>query len=256
VKKIAIVLLLSLPAIAHADSLEEIFARGNAAYFRGDYEVAAREYRALMSAGVVDPDVTYNLAATEARRENYGAAIQLFERTLVLRPGDEEAEQALESVRDLLGRRRAEGRGEAEVESGPPLGQALFGSVSADTLGALALSFDLLLFIALAALLFAQHENKRLALGIAAVVTAIGLCVSGAGLAVQSGWLDEGDPAVVLADRAPLREGPDAHASERHHALEGQRAWVLDTDRGWSLVRVPSVGEGWVAPGEIGLIRP
>lgn len=254
--KYALALLLLLPAAARADSLEEIFERGNAAFFRGDYDAAAREYRALTDAGVVDPDVTYNLAATEARRGNYGEAIQLFERTLVLRPGDDDAERALESVRNYLGRRRAEGRGEAELETRPPLGEALFGGVSIDALGVLAIAFDLLLFIALCGLLFARRETTRLALGIAAVVTAIGLTVSGAGLMVRSGWFDEGEPAVILAERAPLREGPDAHARERHSALEGTRAWVLETDRGWSLVRVPNVGEGWVAEGEVGLIAP
>ncbi len=239
---------------ARADTLEETFARANAAYFRGDYEAAGRDYQRLVTAGVIDADLSYNLGAVEAKRGRYGAAIQHFERALWLRPGDGGAESALAEVRAALGARRAAARGEAEVEAGS-FGEAVFGGISADTLAVLALAFDVILFLALAALLVVRRESVRIGLGIAAVVAAVGLVVGGAGLAVQSGWLDEGERAVVLSERAPLREGPDARASERHHAPEGHRAWVLERERGWARVRVPGVGEGWIERDAIGLVR-
>src|SRR5690606_12078911 len=194
----------------------------------------------------IDADLSYNLGAVEAKRGRYGAAIQHFERALWLRPGDSGAESALAEVRAALGARRAAARGEAEVEAGS-FGEAIFGGMSADTLAVLALGFDVFLFFALAALLVVRRrESLRLGLGIASVIAAVGLVAAGAGLAVQSGWLDEGERAVVLVERAPLREGPDARASERHHAPEGHRAWVLERERGWARVRVPGVGEGWI----------
>ncbi len=256
-RAMAIVLALSAlaPMAARADSLSDVFEAANAAYFRGDYDEAARGYERLVAAGVVDPDVTYNYGATEAKRHHYGAAVQLFERTLWLRPGDDDASHALDEVRSALGRRRAAARGEAEVDAGPPVGEAIFGGVSPDVLTVLALVFDLALFLALAILLFARKESLRLGLGVGAVVAGLGFAVSGAGLAMTSGWLDDGEPAVVLHDRAELREGPDGHAALRHHALEGQRAWVLDRDRDWMRVRVPSVGEGWVEADAVGLVR-
>jgi tetratricopeptide (TPR) repeat protein len=241
--------------VARADSLQQSFARANAAYFRADYETAAREYRRLIAAGVIDPDVTYNLATAEARRGNYGEAVQLFERTLWLRPGDDDAERGLDAVRSTLGRRRAHARGEAEVEAGPPVGEAIFGGVSADTIALLAVFFELAFFGILAALLFVRRESTRLALGIGAVVTGGALLVAGLGLTVKSGILDDGEPAIVLREGASMREGPDGHAGERHRALEGQRAWVLDRDRGWTRVRVPALGEGWMQSGDVGLIR-
>ncbi len=243
-------------APARADSLREVFDAANAAYFRGDYEEAARGYGQLTEAGVVDADVAYDYGAAEAKLHHYGAAVQQFERALWLRPGDPDAAHALDEVRSALGRRRAAARGEAEVDAGPPVGEALFGGISSSVLGVLALAFELALFFALAALFFVRKESVRLGLGIGAALAALGLGVSGAGLAMTSGWLDDGDPAVVLHDGTPLREGPDGHAVERHRALEGQRAWVLDHDRGWVRVRVPSVGEGWVESGAVGLVHP
>ncbi len=252
-----IVLLLSLGAsTAHAETLEQIFQRGNAAYFRGDYDAAAREYDRLLAAGVVDPDVSYNLASAEARRGRHGVAIQHFERTLFLRPGDDDAERGLEAVRAALGRARAESRGEAEVEAGTSLGEALFFGISPGLLAVSALLFDVVFFALLTGLLFVRIESRRLALGIAVVVSGAVLVLSTMGVAAQSGWLEEGEKAVIVGERAPLREGPDRHASERHRALEGQRAWVLDRDRDWLRVRVPSVGEGWIESDQIGLVRP
>jgi hypothetical protein len=251
----AIVLgLLAIVPEARADSLEQIFTRANAAYFRGDYDEAAREYRRLVEAGVLDADVTYNLGAAEAKRRRYGAAIQQFERALWLRPGDDDAEQALAAVRAALAERRAAARGESEVHAAS-LGEAVYGGVSIDVLAGLALVFNTLFFVALGALVVLRRESLRVGIGIAAVIAAVGLGVSGAGLAVRSGWLDDGEPAVVLEERAPLREGPDARASERHHAPEGHRAWVLERDGDFALVRVPGVGEGWIAKSAIGMVR-
>lgn len=251
----ALVLAAALPAPACADSLGEIFERGNAAYFRADYEGATQSYEELLAAGVVDPDVSYNLGAAEAKRGRYGRAVLHFERALWLRPGDDDARQALDEVRAALGRRRAAARGEAEVDAGPPFGEALFGSVSPDVLTVLALVLTLLAFGAGTALLFARRESVRLGLGVVAVVGAALLTVTGLGLAVRSGWLDEGEPAVVLRERAPLREGPDTRAAERGHAPEGQRATIVDRERDWRRVHVPSVGEGWMAAEDVAPVR-
>lgn len=243
------------PCVAQAETLAEIFEGANAAYYRGDYDAAARGYRRLDAAGVLDADVSYNLGITEAKRGRYGPAIQLLERALWLSPGDAEAARALDEVRAQVGRRRAAARGEAEVDSGPPMSEALVGGLSTDLLVALALLFDLVLFGALAGLLFARRESLRLGLGIAAVAAGAGLVASGSGVLLKSGWLEDGSPAVVLEDGTALREGPDHRATERHHVEEGRRAWVLDEDRGWLRVRVPTVGEGWAPADSIGLVR-
>ncbi|MCZ7681984.1 MAG: hypothetical protein M5U28_25600 [Sandaracinaceae bacterium] len=63
-------LTLLVPCAAHAETLAEIFEDANAAYYRGDYDAAARGYRRLVAAGVVDPDV----ATTSASRRPSAAA--------------------------------------------------------------------------------------------------------------------------------------------------------------------------------------
>lgn len=255
-RAILVLVVLLVPASVSADSLEEIFERANAAYFRGDFDAAASDYRQLVDLGVVDPDVSYNLATAEARRRHYGAAMQFYERALWLQPGDADAHEGLEAARTALGRARAERQGEAEVDTAPPLSEALFGGIGRTTLAIVTLASNLLLFAALIGLLVVRRENVRLGLGVAAPLLAILALVAGIGWALRAGWLEEGDPAVVLNESAVLREGPDRHAQERHGAHEGQRAWVLERERSWSRVRIPDLGEGWVANDDIGLIRP
>ena len=231
--------LLSIPAgSAQADSLEEIFQRANGAYFRGDYEAASEGYQQLVELGVVDADVSYDLATSEARLGHYGAAVQHFERALWLRPGDEDARVGLDEARSAAGRRRADVQGVAEVDTAPPLAEALFGGISREAFAAMAMLSHIVLFGGLIGLLFVQKESRRLALGITAPLALALFAVSGTGLAVSSGWFEEGDPAVVLPQRVMLREGPDPRASERHRAVEGQRAWSLDEDSSLYLLRI------------------
>lgn len=255
-RALTILLVLAVPVTAAADSLEEIFERANAAYFRGDYDAASEDYRRLVELGVVDPDVAFNLATSEARRGRYGAAAQFYERALWLRPGDSDAHAGLDAARAALGRRLAEQQGEGEVDTAPPLSEALFGGVGRTTLAVVTLVSETLLFLAFLALLFVKRESARLGLGIAAPLLAILTFVSGSGWALRAGVFEEGDPAVVVEPTAALREGPAAEAQIRHHAREGQRAWVLDREGEWSRVRVPDVGDGWIASDEVGLVRP
>ncbi|MFK7991788.1 MAG: hypothetical protein AB8I08_37570 [Sandaracinaceae bacterium] len=247
---------LLVPGTAMADSLETIFADANSAYFQGDYDEASAGYRRLEELGVVDADVSFNLATSEAHRGAYGSAIQQFERTLWLRPGDEGAQAGLEAARAAVGRRRANARGAAEVDSAPPLAEALFGGVSREVFAGVSWIGSLVFFGALLGLLFVRRENVRLGLGIVAPLAFVLAASAGVGLVLSSGWIDEGAPGIVLEEGLSLREGPDPRAQERHRAVEGQRAWVLGTERSWMRVRVPGVGQGWVQHDAVGLVRP
>lgn len=249
---VAAIALLTLAGTARADTLEDVFRAGNDAYFRGDFEEAAERYEALVELGVRDADVFYNLGTAYARQGLNGRAIAAYERALRVRPGDLEAEAAHRRARDALASRRAEREGEATMASDGGLGHAVFGRLSRDTLAGALLIFDALFFAALAAFLFARRETYRLALGIATPLLGIGLVVCGLGLAIRSGAFDEGAAAVVVRDRAVLREGPREDAQERARAREGERAWIVGEDGEWARVRVGG-REGWIE--QSGVVR-
>lgn len=242
------------PALASAQQHTQIFREANEAYFRGRYEDAIRGYAQLVEAGFEDPDVTFNLATSYARLRRYGHAIRWFERTLELRPGDEGAEQGLAAARGALGRRRAEAQGEATVATRPPLGEALVGPFSESFLALVVLLLDLIFFGLLISFRWVRREEARLAMGIAAPIVGVLLVASVAGLAVKSGALEEGRPAIVLRENAPVREGPSQEAQPRMQALEGDRIRVLTRDGHWYRVRLSQDREGWMHTADVGTI--
>ena len=93
-------------------------------------------------------------------------------------------------------------------------------------------------------------------LWLVAPLAGIAALVFGTGTMIRAGTFEDGPPAVVLTEGAQLREGPTANAGERGRIVEGQRAWILDTDREWSMVRVDGVGEGWLHADDVGAVRP
>lgn len=248
-------LLLLVPALASAqDTLAGSFAEANAAYARGEHEVAARGYERLIESGVEDADVFFDLGLSYARLGRHGRAIAAFERALSVRPGDAEALAALEASRGILGRRRAEREGEAYVDAGPPTLEGLYGWASENTLAILLLFFEALLVLALGALFFVKAERPRIALGIVAPISALGLAFAAVGLSARTGALDPGAAAIVVREGAPLREGPSSDASVRHEALEGERVYVTAEDGDFARVQA-GARAGWIAASDLVRLR-
>lgn len=250
-----LVLCLALPtsALAQAQSLPDLFRSANQAAFEGDQETAVRDYEQLVELGVDDPDVFYDLGLAYAHLGRHGRAIAAFERALRARPGDDGALTGLEASRAVLGRRRAERQGEAVVDAGTPLGESLFVSVSEDALALLVLALTAAFFGLLTALLLVPRERERLRLGVGVATPLVGitLTVAGLGLAARAGVFDPGPPAIVVTEGAAVREGPSPSATERHEALEGERAYVLGTEPGFVHVVLGGGREGWVAEGDL-----
>jgi tetratricopeptide (TPR) repeat protein len=239
---------------ARADSLPEIYARGNAAYARSDYNGAIKEYETLEESGVSDADVSYNLACAYASAGKYGPAIRHFERALRRAPGDDDAERGLKLARDLLGERQAKERGEAIVAERPPLSRALFAAVGENALAVALLISSVLGSLALLALLRARAEALRLGLGIAGAFFALLAGVTAFGLGAKTDFGAEGQRAVVLVDRAPLREGPDLKARLAAELSEGESVRVLAREGEFALVRLARGSEGFVPRSAVGEI--
>jgi tetratricopeptide (TPR) repeat protein len=252
----ALTVLVAIAALpAAADSHRALFARGNAAFARGDHAAAAQSYEQLVESGVDDPDVYYDLALSHAKAGAHGRALYALERALLVAPGDDAAEAAIASSQAALGRRRAAANGEATVQTRPPFREAAVRGVHADTLAILVLALSALFFGALVALRFVRGETPRLVLWIAAPLLGLGLGIAGLGLAQKVGIFDAGDAAIALDEDLALREAPDPRASTRGLLHEGERVRVVGRDRGWARVRAAGGREGWLRDDALGTLR-
>jgi len=251
-----VALIAVLSSSARAESLEAIFQKANEAYFRGDFAAAAKGYEQLQQAGVRDADVSFNLATAYARQGQLGRAVLGFSQALWLRPGDDAAEEGLHAAQDELAKRRADRIGEAELQTRPPLAEALVRPVSADGLAIAMLVLCAALFGCLTALTRARRSGTKLALAVAAPLCFLGLVALAAGLLVKLDVLRDGEPAIVLREGAPLREGPDDKALVRKEALEGQAARVLRTEGAHSETVLDTGARGWMNTKDLGRLRP
>lgn len=239
---------------ASAQSLEQLFADAQSAGVRGDTTAALQGYERLEAAGVADPDVAYNRGLLHAQRGEAGRAILYFERSLRLRPGDADATQALTLVQTSLAEARAEAEGEATLNENPELVAPLIRRMPEPVLAGLVLLFELLFFGAWLLRRRQRSPQTQRLLGAVAAVGALAFVLAGAALLLHRGAFDEGQPAVVLDDHVPLREGPDPRAQQRAEAREGAHGVVLGTEGNHLRVRLVDGSEGWVERQSIGRI--
>jgi len=237
-------------APAAAQSLDALFVKANEAYLLGDAETAARGYEELIEAGVDDADVHFNLALCYNTLNQRGRAIVALERALRARPSDAEARDGLERARRALAESQAERRGEASFRTTPPLAEALFGTVAVDTLAAVVLSANALLFGLLWMRRREPRATRRLTLAIAASVSFVVLATSGLGLGLRMGRLKEGREAIVIADGS-LKEGPDPRARGRGDAYEGLRVRIVERAEGFARVRLEDGRTGWLTDAKL-----
>jgi len=135
---------------------EALFQDGTAALARGEYGAAIDTFEALADRGYVHPDASYNRGLAYVLRVkqqadrpgDLGRAAAAFEEALRLRPGDVEAERALDLTRGEITRRRSR-RAKDEVDVRPTLDRVIVGLASEETWGLAALTASVLLAVGL-----------------------------------------------------------------------------------------------------------
>ncbi len=239
---------------ATTSSLLEVFEAANVAASRGDSAAAIRDYERLVAAGVRDEDVYFNLGTAYAQAGEYPLAILNFERALDIHPNDTKTADNLRAAEQVLEEKRAEAEGEAVIQRSNSVSDAIYSVFTED---ALAYTLILANFAFFGCLALSWSKRRRAARTLAAaVLLAAVLVFSAVGLATKSGAFRDGLRAVVVADRASLREAPDAKARNRGLARGGDRAWVTGTDGDFVKLRVISGAEGWTEASAVGLIDP
>lgn len=145
--------------VAHAGDVtpSQTFKQGAEDLGRGEYAAAIDTFEALADHGFVHPDASYDrglayvmrFRAHADRAGDLGRAAAAFEEALLLRPGDREAEAALDLVRAEVTRHRAR-RSKDTVDVRPTLDRMLVSLAGEDTWGFLALAASLALAVGLA----------------------------------------------------------------------------------------------------------
>jgi hypothetical protein len=256
----------AVPLAGAADAVNALptreFAEAVKAIDDGAYSEAIDRLELLGDHGLVHPDVSFDRAvaylgrARSPQRQpgDLGRAAAGFAETLALRPGDSEAQDALDAVRQEIGRRRAR-TGGAPLVARPRLLRAFVGLLPESAWGAIAAlgSFSLAWGLALRLLLRRTSTEVPGALGIG--VGGLLLCLGGGLAAGARHFRKNSVLAVVVVPEARLldesgRPLPMRANNDGSVAPEGAEMYVLERRGGLARVEWGTT-DGWVLAGQV-----
>jgi len=251
---LALALAVLAAGAARADERpEDLFAKGAAALTHGEYGAAIDTFEALADQGFVHPDASYDRGiayvmryrAHAGRPGDLGRAAAAFEETLLLRPGDADADAALDLVRAEVTRGRAR-HSRDSVDVRPTLDRMVVGLFGERTWGIAA--FVASLTLALGMVLRPRQGRAHIA-GSILVPTAIVALMLLVPLTWGARWLHRSTrPGVVIVTEArlvdeagraiaadPLPEAASVEIGERRGALAhvrwgGTEGWAPAAD--------------------------
>jgi len=239
---------LAAPTVAPPASPADPGARAEAAsarYLAGDYDEAARAWRALVDEGWESVGLHLDLGNALLRLGFRGRAIASYQRALALDPGDADVQANLEQARTQNVDRLV---GEAQ----PPLHvRVLARTTDAVALGLFALSWS-----AFWLLLWLRSRSSRSArhwLGPAALLAAL-LAVGGGALLAGKASDRRTPTAVVIAPATPVREGPSRTLKAAFELHEGTTVRILEAKGELARIRLLNGLEGWVASADLEVI--
>jgi tetratricopeptide (TPR) repeat protein len=239
---------LALSGLA-AQTPDEIFNRGNAAYERGEYGEAAAAYETVLMYGIRDPRVEYNLGNAEFRLGHLGRAILHYERAHRMDPTDRDIRANLEYARSFCFDRVEE----PELMIAVRWIRAIQDRLGPDRQAWAAL---ILLWVvaALLALGLLKPGRWRAAHGwsLAAVMLALALCVASWHATYQR--LEGRRMAVVLDETVEVLAGPAENNATLFTVHEGLTLEVRSTRQDWIQVSLPNGLNGWLSADSVGLL--
>jgi hypothetical protein len=247
VRRAVVVALLLVAAPARADLTDDVWKRGNDAYFRGDYTAAIAAYEQIDRQGLLSAELYYNLGVVYFRQGNLGRAVWSFERAVTLAPDDEDARFNLAQARKLA-ERRVRDRLEGAERDPVWIRVVTFLTASAQTW------LFLVLYLSCFGLLFWRRrarDDLRPAVSASAALVGFAAVVAGL-LLLGRVTLDRLPFGVVLPDVVAVKEGADPNYRSTFTVHAGLRVRLLERDQDWVRIRLSNGLEGWVRDQDVG----
>lgn len=225
--------------------LDESFEAATTAYDQGNYADAVTVLEGLVSQGVAEPEVFYNLANAYYRSGLLAHAIANYERALQLNP---QLEEARENLNTCI---RQTERGLSKPQP-PAWEQSLLFwhyNLRQDTTLKLALLTWCLLWALLALRQLRRTPYLRRSALAMALLTA---------LFASSGWVKSNPQQLAVAARPglPVRYGMSDSETVRFELYEGDRVAVDRRDNGWARVETGSGERGWTREENLVFVGP
>jgi tetratricopeptide (TPR) repeat protein len=221
----------------------EAISVANQLYDSGRYQEAAQVYEQLLSQGVVNSTLYYNLGNTYLVQGNHGRAILNYQRAARLAPRDPDIKTNLEIARNRSGNKFA-------AEAANPI-QSLSGFTSSWlTLNEMGITALVIWFI-LGFLVFGfrQLQSGKLCTLLRYGMVLVALLFVAAGLSLGSRlYVERTTPeAVIVADVVTLNSDPGDEFATEFQLFSGTEVKILDTQGSWAHLAGPNEAiDGWI----------
>lgn len=255
------------PARAQMSNPASTFEQANALYEAGDYEKAAGVYQQLVSAGVENADLYYNLGNAWYKAGEIGRAIVNYERARRLAPRNDDIAANLELARSLL-------RDRQFVDDSHWLRRIIMwphDNLSTRETFVLGSVFYFLLMLALLGLIFRRSafvtrvypllsvaspgrllgldrtQDFILAIGVTFLLTAFTGISAWAKVEEETGR----NRAVVVQEEVAVYSGPSDDSTLQFKIHEGTEVHLAGARTKWAQVRLPGGLSGWIRTGAV-----
>jgi tetratricopeptide (TPR) repeat protein len=235
---------------APAGSPDELFARGNAQYARGEFAEAAESYRRILESGLRNGEVYYNLGNACFRQNRIGEAILNYEKALKLNPDDPDARENLRFA-NLRIRDRIPSDDLPFLLALLERGRRLLGISAVTRLFAGAYYASMLLA---AVWILLNGRRWSPAVGMAALAVFAASLAAGGWMLLQGRAISAADQAIVLAEKVDVLSGPGPENTLLASIHEGTKVRIHNRREAWVQVTLPDGRAGWMRGEVLGVI--
>ena len=226
---------------AFAESRDEIFEKGNAAFSSGKYPEATQLFLSLVQTGNASMETIFNLGNARFREGDYGQAILQYERAAWLNPRDPDVRANLNFARE------AAGVGMTETEGW----KRVMGFLTLNQWAMFLLSWWAIAFGFVAVWMITGSRSLTLRLGF---VGASGmLALGGMMLFMKQQELKD---AIVLSGQTSLKVAPIDNSPSLYPLLPGARVRVEKTRGSFMFIETLDEKRGWLKSDQIDWIVP
>ncbi len=222
---------------------QDLFAQGNAAYAKGNYDRAIVHYRAALDREGYTPSLLYNLGNAYYMKNEIGQSILNYERALYLDPGNADVAANLALARKKAGL----------VIPDPSSWKVFFNGLTLNgwTWAGVIAFFIFSLMILVNG--FRPGVLKRPVLKMMACLCLLLFMAAGAGMAVQYENLNHG---IITGENARLRVSPFDSAAASGIVKRGKVVNLADTYEGYVFIKETNGQSGWIPEDAVSAILP
>ncbi|MEZ4756469.1 MAG: tetratricopeptide repeat protein [Flavobacteriales bacterium] len=225
----------------NATPVDSLLRAAEQAYAGGDHQAALSGYTEALSHGR-SAALLFNIGNCHYKLGDVALAILNYERALKLAPGDEDIRANL----DLARSRTKDRVSELPTSQVMQRWYRFAGGRDSDHWARRTMFLTVLLFAALAALLFIRRQTWRNIVGVGAGVLA-GLMVIALLMAyVRHRSINSHDEAIIMAPRVEVKSEPTDRGTVLFVIHRGTKVKVLQVQQGRLEVRLANGSQGWL----------